>query len=884
MAEVRTACPYCGTGCGLVMSEGRNGWAVGGDPAHPANLGRLCSKGAALPDTLTDTGRLLYPEVEGRRVGWEDAIAAVAGRLSEILARRGPEAVAFYVSGQLLTEDYYVANKLLKGFIGSPHIDTNSRLCMASTVAGHRRAFGADVVPGCYEDLEQADLVLLVGSNLAWCHPVLHQRLLAARRSRGTRIVVIDPRRTASCGEADLHLALRPGSDVALFNGLLAHLAEAGACDRDWIGRHVEGYEAALASARAEAPDAATVARLCDLPQPAVERLFDWVAATRRTVTLFSQGVNQSIQGSDKVNAILNLHLATGRIGRPGCGPFSVTGQPNAMGGREVGGLANQLAAHLDPDDPDDVARLRRFWRAPALRGGQGLKAVDLFRAVEEGRIEAVWIMATNPAVSLPEAERVRRALARCPLVIVSDVVRDTDSRRFAHIRLPAAAWGEKSGTVTNSERRISRQRAFRTPPGEARPDWWIISRVGQALGHGRAFDYRSPAAIFREHAALSAFENDGRRAFDIGACARLSDAAYEGLEPFQWPWRRGQRRAEAGRLYGDGRFHTPDGRARMLALRLQAPAEAPSPAFPLLANSGRYRDQWHSMTRTGLAARLSAHRPEPLLEVAAEDAAAAGLREGGLAWVESARGRLLLRVAVSEGQVPGQIFLPIHWSDGNASAAVVSRLVGANLDPVSGQPESKLTPVRLRPAPMAWSGLLLTRRAPVLEGLDYWCRHSAGNCTAYELAGAAAADEGLAQRLLPDGDLTALDYFDRRGGVRRRAWLDREERLAACLFMAPERPRVARDWLGSLFAGALDGPARRALLAGRAAEARPERGRLVCACFGVGLLQIEAAVREGRALSVEAVGQLLSAGTGCGSCVPEIREILRHERSDAAA
>ncbi|MBI5164451.1 MAG: molybdopterin-dependent oxidoreductase, partial [Magnetospirillum sp.] len=409
MAEaIRTTCPYCGTGCGLVVAAKDDGWVVRGDPDHPANYGRLCSKGAALADTLGLETRLLHPLVDGRPATWDDAIAETAGRIRSVIELNGPDSFAFYLSGQLLTEDYYVANKLAKGFLGTANVDTNSRLCMASTVAGHRRAFGADAVPGCYEDLELADLVVLVGSNLAWCHPVLFQRLRQARERRGTRVVVIDPRRTDSCDIADLHLAIRPGSDVALFNGLLAHCHAAGMLDRRFLADHTQGAAETLAAAALDRPD---LAERCGLAAADLERFFAWVATTPRTVTVFSQGVNQSSSGTDKVNAILNLHLATGRIGKPGSCPFSVTGQPNAMGGREVGGLANQLAAHMG-FAPAEVDRVRRFWSAPNMAAREGLKAVDLFRAVESGRVKAVWIMATNPAVSMPEAGLVRRALA----------------------------------------------------------------------------------------------------------------------------------------------------------------------------------------------------------------------------------------------------------------------------------------------------------------------------------------------------------------------------------------------------------------------------------------------------------------------------------------
>ncbi|MBC7800239.1 MAG: molybdopterin-dependent oxidoreductase, partial [Gemmatimonadaceae bacterium] len=507
---VRSTCPYCGVGCGVVA---RPDGSVVGDPAHPANFGKLCSKGSALAETLIDAGRLMHPTVDGAPATWDTAMGVVADRFRATIAEHGPDSVAFYVSGQCLTEDYYVANKLMKGFIGSANIDTNSRLCMASSVAGHVRGFGEDVVPGLYEDFERADLVVLVGANLAWCHPVLHQRLLAARARRGNRIVVIDPRRTATCEDADLHLPLAPGSDVALFAGLLAHLDRVGAVDAAWTAAHTLGLPDALTAACAT-----DVAGVTGLDPRDIETFYRWFTETPLVVTAFSQGVNQSSAGTDKVNAILNVHLATGRIGRPGMGPFSVTGQPNAMGGREVGGLANQLAAHMR-FTPADLDRVRRFWDAPNLATAPGLKAVDLFDAVADGRVRAIWIMATNPADSMPRAGGVRAALDACPFVVVSDCW-PTDTTAHAHVVLPAAGWGEKDGTVTNSERCISRQRPFRAPPGEARADWWMLAELGRRLGWAEQFAWTGPAAVWREHAALSAFENDGARVFDIGALA----------------------------------------------------------------------------------------------------------------------------------------------------------------------------------------------------------------------------------------------------------------------------------------------------------------------------------------------------------------------------
>src|ERR1700689_2345983 len=476
-----TTCPYCGVGCGVLATpDGSGGAAISGDPSHPANFGRLCSKGSALGETIGLEDRLLYPMVRCsngamERIAWTDALDHVAHRFAHIVARDGPNAVAFYLSGQLLTEDYYVANKLMKGFIGSANVDTNSRLCMASSVAGHRRAFGADTVPGVYEDLDEADLLVLVGSNAAWCHPVLFQRMIAKKQRRGARIVVIDPRKTDTTEDADLFLGLKPGTDTALFSGLLVHLADHGALDRDYIERYTSGFDEALSRARSIAGGVAATALATGLSEQDVSAFFQLFAATPRVVTLYSQGVNQSAQGTDKVNAIVNCHLATARIGKIGASPFSLTGQPNAMGGREVGGLSNQLAAHMN-FTPPDIDRVRRFWKARRIATHEGLKAVQMFEAIGRGEIKALWVMGTNPAVSLPDADAVRAALKKLELFVISENVRSNDTVNAGpHVLLPAQAWGEKSGTVTNSERRISRQRAFLGAPGEARPDWWIV-------------------------------------------------------------------------------------------------------------------------------------------------------------------------------------------------------------------------------------------------------------------------------------------------------------------------------------------------------------------------------------------------------------------------
>src|SRR6201993_829497 len=556
LRATKTTCPYCGVGCGVLATpDGRGGAAISGDPEHPANFGRLCSKGSALGETLGLENRLLHPMIRcGKgtmeRVAWSDALDHVAHRFQHIIARDGPGAVAFYLSGQLFAEDYYVANKLMKGFVGSANVDTNSRLCMASSVAGHRRAFGADTVPGCYEDLEEADLLVLVGSNAAWCHPVLYQRMLAGKQKRGARMVVIDPRRTDSASEAELFLGVKPGTDTALFSGLLVHLADNGALDKGYIESHTSGFDDALARARQIAGSAAATALATGLTEADVATFFQMFRTTERVVTLYSQGVNQSAQGTDKVNAILNCHLATGRIGKVGASPFSLTGQPNAMGGREVGGLANQLAAHMG-FSPPDIDRVRRFWKAPRIATHEGLKAVQMFEAIARGEVKALWVMGTNPAVSLPDADLVREALKKLELFIVSENVRQNDTVDAGlQVLLPALAWGEKTGIVTNSERRISRQRSFLPAPGEARPDWWIMCEVAKRLGFGAAFDFKSAAEIFREHAGLSAFENNGSRDFDIGGLREVTGGGYEGVLPGVVPFRGGD--APQQRFFAD--------------------------------------------------------------------------------------------------------------------------------------------------------------------------------------------------------------------------------------------------------------------------------------------------------------------------------------------
>jgi assimilatory nitrate reductase catalytic subunit len=862
---IRTTCPYCGVGCGILATpDDAGGLSVMGDPDHPANFGRLCVKGMALGETLGPQGRLLAPQIDGREASWDQALDLVARRFSDAIAEHGPDSVAMYVSGQLLTEDYYVANKLMKGFIGSANIDTNSRLCMASSVAGHRRAFGSDIVPGLYEDLEQADCVVLVGSNLAWCHPVLYQRLAAARQARGTRVVVIDPRRTATCDIADLHLPLAAGSDAVLFNLLLAEIYRRGL-----VTENPDGLADALAVAQATLP-AAT-----GLPHSALRQFMDLWCGSERVVTVYSQGINQSDSGTDKVNAILNCHLATGRIGRPGAGPFSVTGQPNAMGGREVGGLANMLACHLDIEDPAHRDAVQGFWRAPRMADRPGLKAVDMFRAAEDGRIKALWIICTNPAATMPEADRVARAIARCDFVVVSDMTARTDTTRLAHVLLPATGWGEKDGTVTNSERRISRQRRVLPPAGQARDDWRIIADVASRMGWGDAFAWDSPAQVFAEHAALSGIAGGLGSDFDISALGGITPAEYDAMKPFLWPQ---SATRQGGRFFGDGRFHTPSGKARMVPVTPCLPRPVGG-AHPFRLNTGRVRDHWHTMTRTGLSPRLSRHLAEPFLELHPADAARLGLAPAALAKVSSPHGQAILRVLVTDRVAPGHPFAPIHWTGETASSGRIDTLVPGLTDPISGQPALKSAFVAIRPFAAAWYGFAVSTRT-IRPDCEYWARAALPMGHQAELAGLAEPqDWAAAARAMLGAGGEPLTVRDPRRGILRMGFVE-DGRLQAALFLAREPAALSRSHV----AAALGMDSTGAILAGRAGTGQPDEGALVCACLGVGITTVLRGIASQKLMTVEAIGQALGAGTNCGSCRPELQALLAAAQTKTAA
>jgi len=869
----RTTCPYCGVGCGVLATPQLDGTVtIAGDPDHPANFGRLCSKGSALGETLSLDDRLLYPESDGVRVTWDQALDRVANTFAQTIAEHGPDSVAIYGSGQLLTEDYYVANKLMKGFIGSGNMDTNSRLCMASSVAGHKRAFGSDTVPGNYEDLELADLVVLVGSNLGWCHPVLYQRIAAAKAKRpDIRVVLIDPRRTATADIADLHLPVQSDGDSAVFVGLLTHLAQHGITAPDFVADHTSGLDETLLVA--EDWPIARVASVTGLSEKSIELFYGWFAKTERTVTVYSQGVNQSASGTDKVNAIINCHLLTGRIGRPGMGPFSVTGQPNAMGGREVGALANILAAHMD-FTPEAIDRVGRFWGSTNVATQPGLKAVDLFAAMARGEIKAVWIMATNPVDSMPEADTVRAALQACPFVVVSDISDHTDTGLTAHVRLPAAGWGEKDGTVTNSERRISRQRPFLVLPGEARPDWWIIKEVAKRMGFAHAFEYRTPAEIFAEHVALSGFENHGDRDFDLSG---LSGADYDTLLPTQWP----VRNKPSARVFGNGRFFTPDRKARFV------PVMPPPPIVPIpgsfILNTGRVRDHWHTMTRTGKTPRLSAHYAEPFVELHPADAKALNIRRATLVRLSNRHGSVIVRALVSDRQRRGHLFVPMHWTDKYASSGRIDALVTAKVDPSSQQPALKMAQAHAEPFHARLYGFFVARSRPLLSGLAYWATAQAIGGIRGELAitdEPSDWDAWIRAAFTLPANANLISLHDARSGRRSVTLID-NGRLVFALYLSPDPVLVSRQWAAGLLGEtALTGSA---VLAGRPGADMPDSGAIICSCFSIGINTIAAAVVAQGCTTVEAVGACTRAGTNCGSCRAEIRGIIDAYRLQAA-
>ncbi|QDQ28952.1 molybdopterin-dependent oxidoreductase [Chitinimonas arctica] len=882
----RSTCCYCGVGCGvLIESEGDRITGVRGDPSHPANFGRLCTKGLTLAQTAQSlTGRALYPEMRlsrespRQRTDWDSALDTAAERFADIVRQHGPDAVAFYVSGQLLTEDYYVFNKLAKGVIGTNNIDTNSRLCMSSSVTAYKQALGADGPPTCYEDLELADCVLFAGSNMAYAHPVLFRRLEDAKARRpATRWIVIDPRRTDTAAMADLHLQITPGSDVALFNGMLHHLIWEGLTAPAYIAAHTDGFAALKQVVRDYTPRLA--AEMCGILEADLIQAAEWFGRSPASLSLYCMGLNQSAHGTDKNLALINLHLACGQIGRPGAGPFSLTGQPNAMGGREVGGMATMLAAHRDIDNAGHRAEVAHFWGVPALSGRPGTPAVAMFDALRRGEIKAIWIACTNPAHSMPDLNSVREALGKAEFVVLQEAFADTDTAAYADVLLPATTWGEKSGTVTNSERRISRVREAVPAPGETRPDWWIACEVARRLevllrpAQLSRFGYATPEAIFAEHRALT----EGRD-LDIGG---LSYAMLERAGPQQWPLPAGAAQGQA-RRYTDGVFAHADGLARFKPTAFQPLAEPTNARYPFHLLTGRLRDQWHGMSRTGRLPQLFEHAPEPSLSMHPLDAERRGFKAGDLLKVSSKRGQLVLPLQLSDELSSGSVFAAMHWNGRFLGSGGINETSLATVDRQSFQPELKHAAVRVEAADLPWRALLArrskdvlalhTRLQPLLAECGYASISLRGSDVLVLRAAAGHAMPEWLGRLLALIDLPpgvdVLEYRDaRRGLFKRVGWQDGV--LAGFVFAGDLQG--GEPLLDELLAGqAWQGPRLAALSPRQAASAL--RDPLICSCKQVKNSQIAGLVQAG--VDFDGVQATLGCGTVCGSCLPEVKRL----------
>ena len=713
LRSVRSQCPYCGVGCGLELkppaekgqavrrdAEGNPMWTARGDRAHPSSLGQVCIKGATVGETLA-RGRLRQPLYRSNLsdnfepISWDAAFNRITDQIHTSLARRNSaDGIAMYGSGQFHTEDYYLAQKLLKGALGTNNFDANSRLCMSSAVAGYTRSLGSDGPPCSYEDLDHCTVAFLIGTNTAECHPVLFQRLLKRKRKNpgSLKIVVVDPRRTDTAKAADIHLPIAPGSDLALLHGIAHLVLRENGQDPAFIDDHTENFDAFFDVAARWTPR--RVARFCNIPEKRLREVAHLFHRRQRVLSLWSMGVNQRREGTAVVGGLINLHLLTGQIGKEGAGPFSLTGQPNAMGGREAGGLAHLLPGYRLVGNAEHRAEVEQAWKLPAgqIAATPGLAAWQQVEAMERGELDLWWVAATNPLVSLPDLERVKKAMGNCPLVVVSEAYADSETSHYAHMLLPAAQWSEKAGAMTNSERRVTYCPAFRRRFGESRADWEVFAEVGRRLGYEDQFSYASAAEVYAEFSRLTR-----GRLCDVSG---LSHALLEQKGPQQWPFPSDSTSDQpAKRLYSDHRFATPNGRARFCTDQPLGLAEPPCDTYPLVLTVGRYLGQWHTMTRTGKVERLQTMHPEPLLEIHPGDAQELKLRNGELAAISSRRGHLTAKVMVTDRIRRGTVFLPMHWGFTQEKACEANTLMHDQACPVSKQPELKACAVIVAPA-----------------------------------------------------------------------------------------------------------------------------------------------------------------------------------------
>lgn len=692
---VKTTCSYCGVGCGIEISRNsKNQLTLKGDEDHPVNKGMLCSKGMNLHYTVMDrSDRLLYPQMRWNktypleRVEWDSAMQRAAKVFKTLIEEHGPDSVGFYISGQCLTEEYYLVNKLVKGFLGTNNIDTNSRLCMSSAVAGYKQALGEDSVPIAYEDIELADCFLIAGANPAWCHPILFRRLEAHKaKNPDTKIIVVDPRVTDTCQLADIHLQIMPGTDMVLFHAIGKCLIDSGYIDEDFILNHTDGFD--MYRKEVMKITLQEAASICKVSISEIELASKYIGRSKGFITMWAMGLNQSTHGVNKNLALLNLNLITGHIGKPGSGPFSLTGQPNAMGGREVGGMANLLAAHKDLANPEHRAEVAKFWKVKEIREAPGLTATQMFEALRDGKMKAIWIICTNPSVSMPNAKLVDEALSKARFVVVQDISKRSDTLKYADLVLPAASWLEKEGTMTNSERRISYLSKVMEAPGEALPDGEIILRFAKAMGfHG--FDYQGPEEVYEEHCKLTKGTN-----IDISG---LNYARLKNEGTVQWPVP-DRRHKGTPRLFSDKKFYTNNQRACIKINAPGVPEESVSPDHPLVLTTGRIRDQWHTMTKTGKVNKLNKHLSQPFLELHPEDAATRGIKAGDPVLIYNDRGEVRVNAVVTASIKKGVVFLPMHWGKQlGKDFGRANNLTDDRVDPGSKQPGFKYSAVEVK-------------------------------------------------------------------------------------------------------------------------------------------------------------------------------------------
>lgn len=915
LTETRATCCYCGVGCGvIVQTDGQQIVGVRGDPDHPANFGRLCTKGSTLHlstrPALQQQARALYPEMrfvrglDRERASWDAALDFLANRFAETIADHGPDSVGFYISGQLMTEDYYVFNKLAKGLIGTNNIDTNSRLCMSSAVAGYKQTLGADAPPACYEDIDLADLIFIVGSNTAYAHPILYRRIEdARRRNPKMKMIVADPRRTDTARDADLFLPILPGTDVALFNGLLHICLWEDLVDTAYIDAHTEGFAELKRTVRDYTPQ--VVAEICGISEQDLVQAARWFGESKAALSLYCQGLNQSASGTAKNAALINLHLATHQIGKPGAGPFSLTGQPNAMGGREVGGLSNLLSAHRDMANAQHRAEVAQLWGIEDVPATPGKSAVEMFDALRAGDIKIIWIVCTNPAQSMPEQKMIREALKKAELVIVQEAYKTTATCEFADVLLPATTWSEKEGTVTNSERRITRFKPVLGKPGETLHDWEIAIRLARRLEKlwqrpRTLFPYESVEAVWNEH-------RESTRGRDLD----ITGLSYDILEkhgPQQWPFPQG---ASAGRkrLYEDGVFPTASGRAKFISTPYQPVAEKVDARYPFHLTTGRLRDQWHGMSRTGTVAQLFSHASEPAVVLSQVDMQRRLLKDGDLVHVTSKRGSQILPALSGDDMRAGQAFIGMHWGEeyvsgrGNGEGSYgVNALTTPAFDPSSKQPELKHAAVKILKAELPWrmvvfgwipeSQLLSLQSAlrPLMRRFAY------ASCTLFgrdrvgvlfRVADDYAADKKLVDDIEGRFGIVGpqvLRYDDHKRGNGRHVLIGDGKLQAVSL----SGDLSAEHWLKQYLEGEQSVAKLGRLLLMPSVNPPQDfksRGRIVCNCLNVSETEITDALHvptEGDALMV--LQRKLKCGTSCGSCVPELKKIILSRQQEKAA